>query len=162
MTQASPNPMDAMMAFWKDAWARAGQPGAAGTAASATTDPLAWMPTPDQVRRMQSSFLDALSQASDQYMRSPQFLDALKGAMDSGLQMRRQMEEFMRQRMGEALAPTGQGSADVLAALHEMEARLSARIDDLASRLDGDAGDSGPTSTSDRHGGTRPRRSPKA
>jgi hypothetical protein len=145
MTQNSVHPVEAMMSFWKDAWARsaaAGTPPAAGPGGAAPgSDPLGWMPTPEQVRRMQASFLDALSQASDQYMRSPQFLESMKASLDSGLQMRRQMEELLRRQMAEAMGPSGvaapgHSNADVIGALHELESRLMSRIAELSARLD--------------------------
>ena len=158
------------MAFWKDAWARSAAPGAAG-APGTPGDPFAWMPTPEQVKRLQGSFMDAMAQASDQYMRSPQFLEALKSSLDSGLQARRQMEEFVRRHMGDGLregaaapfATPPQAAAEVLSALNEIESRLSARIDALAARLDAAVGGARPaTSSPEPDGGTRPRRPAKA
>ncbi len=154
---AQPNPMDPMLSFWKEAWARmavaapaGGMPGTAGTAAPDGTasipgfapgvDPLGWMPTPDMLRRMQSAFLDTMASASEQYMRSPQFLDQMKQSFDAALEMRRQMEEMVRRGAtglvsGDPLTTPGQVSADLLAGLRGMESRLNARLDDLATRI---------------------------
>lgn len=163
----TPNPADAMVAFWKDAWARMGAPAPGASAAQPgaasgfpgmsgmsgmpggpnNMDPLGWMPTPEMMRRMQSAFMDAMASSAEQYMRSPQFLESMKQSLDSATQMRRQIEETLRRNVGDAFKTPGQSGGDVVAALHEMEARLAAaltaatdavnaRFDDLGARLD--------------------------
>lgn len=160
---AQPNPMDPMLSFWKEAWARmavaapaGGVPGTPGTAVpgaglpntggfpGAGADPLGWMPTPEMLRRMQSAFLDTMASASEQYMRSPQFVDQMKQSFDAALDMRRQMEEMIRRGAtglggglvaGDPLATPGQAAAELLAGLRAMESRLTARLDDLAMRI---------------------------
>lgn len=143
-----PNPADAMVAFWKDAWSRMG-PTPSGAAATQPTgaataipgmppgmDPFGWVPTPEMMRRMQSAFMDAMASSAEQYMRSPQFLDSMKQSLDAATQMRRQMEETLRRNLGDALKTPGQAGGDVVAALHEMESRLAASIDAVNTRLD--------------------------
>ncbi|HMN96706.1 MAG TPA: hypothetical protein PKC43_09700 [Phycisphaerales bacterium] len=141
------NPADAMLSFWKDAWARmgvgaapAGAPVGTGPAASpfpgaSGADPMAWMPSPEMVRRMQAAFLDAMASSAEQYMRSPQFLESVRHSIESATEMRRQMEELVRRNMGDAMKPPGQAGAEVLAALTEIESRLSARLDQLEALL---------------------------
>src|SRR5262245_29225922 len=104
------NPMDAAMSFWRDAWARVGSAagqgasgGTSGSGAPNAADPMGWMPTPDTVRKMQSAFMDAMAATAEQYMRSPQFLDAMKQSLESAVNMRRQMEEYLRRNMQESL-----------------------------------------------------------
>lgn len=177
--------MDAMMAFWKDAASRVGAAASSGAAGFtggghaaphlgafppgwSGGDPMGWMPTPEQLRRMQGGFLDAMAQASEQYMRSPQFLEAMKSSLESATQMRRQVEELVRKNMGASMgspfATSGEASADVVAVLREMESRLNSRLDDLAARLEAiespieTPGESS-ASTAKPDGGTRPRRS---
>lgn len=126
------NPMDAAMAFWKEAFTRFGSAAqAAGAAAASATsggagpsstpgaapggttplDPAAWMPTPEMVRRMQSAFLDAMAAASEQYMRSPQFLDAMKASLDGALRMRQEMDALLRRQVGEAMSGSSAAAA---------------------------------------------------
>ena len=130
--------MDAAMAFWQEAMSRFTPPGAAnsGAAPAGGVDPAAWMPTPEMAKRMQSAFLDAMTTASEQYMRSPQFMESMKSSFDSALQMRRQMEDYLRRNVGDAARTPGDAEASVVAALHEMEGRLNRRLDELADRID--------------------------
>jgi hypothetical protein len=46
------------------------------------------------------------------------------------------MEEMLRKNMGDALRTPGQAGGDVVATLREMEARITARLDELGGRLE--------------------------
>jgi hypothetical protein len=153
----APNPMDAAAAFWKDAWGRmattmpGGTPGGMGAmpgglpgmpAGMNPADPSTWMPSPDAVKRMQSAFLDAMANFAEQYMRSPQFLEAMRKSMDQGLQLRQQMEQFMKTNMSTAFdAASGGSSSDVIAAIRELESRLGSKLNDLSERISNLEGD---------------------
>lgn len=145
------NPMDAAAAFWKDAWSRMAtqMPGAAPSMGAIPSmnpaDPSTWLPSPDAVKRMQAAFLDAMANFAEQYMRSPQFLEAMKKSMDQGLQLRQQMEQFMKSSMSSAFDTASGGStASVITAIRELESRLNSRLDDLSDRLSDLEGESAP------------------
>ena len=97
---------------------------------------MGWMPTPDMVRRMQSAFLDSLAAASEQYMRSPQFLEAMKSSLDSAVRMRGEMEDYLRRNISDAMGAPGQADMWPVSAVIEMESRLQSRLDEIAQRLD--------------------------
>lgn len=145
----TPPPVDPMTAFWRDVWARgaasmpnmpgmpsmpgmAGMPGAADPGAAAA----AFM-SPDAMRRMQAAFFEAMAQYAEQYMRSPQFLEAMKRSMDQALQLRRQMDDFLKFNMASAFeSATGGSNSEILGAIRQTADQLKAHIDNSIAKLD--------------------------
>ncbi len=143
-SQTPPNPMDAAAAFWKDAWQKmatsmpgGAMPGMPAVPAMNPADPSTWMPSPDAVRRMQTAFLDAMASFAEQYMRSPQFLEAMKRSMDQALDLRQKMEQMMKANLSSAFDTASGGSAsDVMTAIRELDSKLNTKLETLADRLD--------------------------
>lgn len=131
---------DPLTSFWRD-WFAQMQAQAAGAQthaqhAAAHAQPH-WPMTPDAVKQMQSAYLDALARYADQYMRSPQFLDAMKKSLDQALAFRKQVDTMLKDSASGAFtAATGGTSAEILTAVRQAESRLNERLDDISGRID--------------------------
>jgi hypothetical protein len=144
------NPVDPMTAFWRDVWARgaAAMPNMPNMGGMGTIPGMGAMPgmdpaaaaafmSPEVMRRMQSSFFEAMAQYADQYMRSPQFLEAMKRSMDQALQFKRQMDDFLKSNMANAFeTASGGANTEILGAIRQSSAQLQAHLDAHLSRLE--------------------------
>lgn len=136
-----PPPTDPVTAFWRDMWARyAGSAGTHGETPSATGFGAGFgtgaFLSPDAMRRMQAAFYDAMAQYAEQYMRSPQFLEAMKRSMDQALAFRQQMDSFLKSNMATAFeASTGGANSEVLGAIRQVAANLDSRLGQIEARL---------------------------
>lgn len=162
--QATPNSVDPITAFWRDIWARSGATGAMPTMPSMAgmpnipgmptmpgmpampqfpgmpnmTDPAAMSAflTPESLRRMQSAFYEAMAQYAEQYMRTPQFLESMKKSMDQAMQMRQQMDDFLKSNMATAFeSATGGSNSEILGAIRHSTALLQAQIAKIDARV---------------------------
>lgn len=96
-------------------------------------------------KQMQRAYLDAMAKWSDEYMRSPQFLEQLKSSMEQTLAFRKQMEEFIGKASNQAFSGSLMpGPADVLKAVKDMESRMTSRIAEIAERVAALEGESVP------------------
>lgn len=156
-------PVDPITGFWRDVMARSAA--AAGGAAAAAPGagfgmpgfgpgfnpaagfaaPGAGMPygagaaafTPDALRRMQGAFFDAMAQYAEQYMRTPQFLEAMKRSMDQSLQFRRQMDDFLKTNMASAFeSASGGATSEILGAIRQSTSQLQAHIDERLAAME--------------------------
>ncbi len=138
-TSTTPPAVDPITAFWRDMWARStaagagpmpGMPGMPGMG-----DPSAFA-SPEALRRMQSAFYDAMAQYAEQYMRTPQFLESMKKSMDQAMQLRQQMDGFLKSNMATAFeSATGGSNAEILGAIRQSSAQLQAQIAKIDQRV---------------------------
>ena len=98
---------------------------------------------PDAAKQMRGAFFKALSDYCEEYMRSPEFLDSWKQAMDGAIQFRRQMNESLGKMHHEFGGTSRQDVDRTMIALAHLERRLvdvmeraTERIDEVASRVD--------------------------
>lgn len=140
--------VDPFTAFWRDVWARsaASMP---NPMAGAIPNPMggampgfdpqtaAAMFSPEAMRRMQAAFYDAMAQQAEQTMRSPQFLEAMKRSMDQALQVKRQMDDFLKSNLANAFeTATGGANTEILAAIRQSSAQLQAHLDARIDRIE--------------------------
>jgi polyhydroxyalkanoate synthesis regulator phasin len=92
-------------------------------------------PGSDVWKQMQRAFLDAMARYADEFMRSPQFLDAMKQTLDNAMAFRRQMDEMMTQTLRSAQVPTQQDARELADRLHGLERRVIERIDRLEQKV---------------------------
>lgn len=161
-SSSSPPPADPITAFWRDVWARAAasssMPGMPGMPGAAPSDPAGPFLSPDALRRMQAAFFDAMAQYAEQYMRSPQFLDAMKRSMDQAVQFRQQMDDFLKSNMAAAFeSASGGASTEILGAIRQVTAQLQSAIASIDRRLADLEAAIGPKRGASRPGSTRPR-----
>ena len=113
----------------------------AGLSATAAGDPSA-SPT-DATRTARSAMFDALSQQADQYMRSPQFLLAMKQSLDNTIHFQEQLNQFFTKLHHDVQSVARQDIDELLRSLRHIEQRLndatdrmSCCIEQVGKRLD--------------------------
>lgn len=97
---------------------------------------------PELMRQMRSGIFEALAQSWDEYLRSPQFLDAMRQWMDNAVAFRKISNEFLGRVRNEVQAPSRSDIDTVMLAVRHMEKRLLDRLDEMSAhlaRLDGEA-----------------------
>ena len=95
--------------------------------------------TPEMLRQFQNAFLQSLSGYCERYMRTPEFLDGMKRAMDNALTFRQQVNEFLDGAVSAGFRPPGGMPADqtvIVDAVRETERKLRDHIDVLTERLE--------------------------
>lgn len=141
--------VDPITGFWRDVWARSaagagmpgmppipGMPGFPGMGQAGTDASFGAAFTPDAMRRMQGAFYEAMAQYAEQYMRSPQFLEAMKRSMDQAMQLRQQMDGFLKSNMATAFeSATGGSNAEILGAIRQSSSQLQSQIAKIDERL---------------------------
>jgi len=90
----------------------------------------------DMTKEMRSAMFKAWSEHLDQFMRSPDFLDALKQSMGTSLKARKQWNDFMGQVQHGLQMATRQDVDQILSSLHHAERRILDRIEELTEQLE--------------------------
>ena len=103
-------------------------------ATAVSTDPSA--SAPDNARRMRSAMFQAMGQATEQYMRSPQFLQTMQGAINASIEARKQMNDLLTRMHHDAQGTAKQDVDTLQVSVRHMETRVLDRLDEIASRLD--------------------------
>jgi hypothetical protein len=140
MSDQTTTPVDPITGFWRDVWARsaaagANMPGVPGMPMDPSAAAQAFM-SPEAMKRMQAAFYDAMAQYAEQYMRTPQFLESMKKSMDQAMQLRQQMDGFLKSNMATAFeSATGGSHAEILGAIRQSTAQLQSQIAKIDSRV---------------------------
>lgn len=93
-------------------------------------------PPPEMLRQIRAGIFEALSTSWDQFLRSPQFLEATKQWMEQAVAFRKMTTEWMGNVRHEMQAPSREDTDSIMLAVRHMEKRLLDRIEQLAQRLD--------------------------
>lgn len=129
-TTGSANGSDAFTKFWTDYMSRLG-------AAGISTPP---MPSPSEAsRQMQRMMFDAMAKYADDFMRSPQFLEAMKQSLDNALAFRRQIDEFLTNALHATQTPSRSDVDELVALVRNVEERILDRVEALERRLEAGA-----------------------
>jgi hypothetical protein len=98
---------------------------------------------PEFMRQMRAGILQGLSQAWDQFLRSPQFLEGMKQWMDNAMAFRKLTNDFLAKARHETQSTSRDDIDSLMLAVRHMETRvldrveeLTARVEDLNKRLD--------------------------
>jgi hypothetical protein len=93
-------------------------------------------PPPEMARSMRGAMFQAMSRYAQDFMRSPQFLEAMKQSTDTVILFKKALNDFLG-RMQFELQNASRGDMDALfTRLRHMEMRIFDRLDDLAARLE--------------------------
>jgi hypothetical protein len=91
---------------------------------------------PDATRHVRDVTLDALGREADKYMRSPQFLQAIKQTLDTSITARKQLNAFLA-RAHHSVQGVAKQDLDALSlSLRQMETRVLDRLEQLIKRVD--------------------------
>jgi uncharacterized protein (DUF2267 family) len=92
---------------------------------------------PEVVREIRAGVFKALANSWDEFMRSPQFLEAMKHWMENAITFRKLTNDFMANVRNEMQATSRDDVDTIMLAVRHMEKRLLDRIEELAARVDG-------------------------
>ena len=98
---------------------------------------------PQAARDMRSAFLKAWGECCEKYMRSPEFLNAIKQSMGGAIEFRRQLNDMLGKLQHELQGISRQDVDQMMLAMRHLEQRmvdgmdrLSATVETIAVRLD--------------------------
>jgi hypothetical protein len=87
------------------------------------------------LNNMRRMFFDSLARHSEEFMKSEQFLQGMKQAMDAGLAWQQTINQSMQKTLSAAQMPT-RGDTDHIALLvRGLEDRLLSKIEELSDRV---------------------------
>ena len=116
-----------LMELWGEMASRMAMAGTQGNPQSAP---------PEAARRVRATVFQAMAQFADQYMRSPEFLGMLRQGFDNSMKAREQTNEALTRLHHELQGVARKDVESVLRGVHQAEARVVDRLDDLCTRLD--------------------------
>jgi hypothetical protein len=93
-------------------------------------------PPPEIARNMRSAMFQAMSRYAEEFLQSPQFLEAMKQSMDMGVQFRQMVNDFLGRVQFEMQGVTRSDVDALVTRLKHMETRILDRLGDLADRLE--------------------------
>ncbi len=91
---------------------------------------------PDMADQMRKAFFSVLSKHAEEFMRSEQFLAAMKQSLDNALVFKQQMNQFMQQNLKAFNMPTSNDSDHVALLVRGMEERVMEKLEDMESRME--------------------------
>lgn len=92
-------------------------------------------PPPEMAKRMRSGILKVLAESWDEFMRTPEFLEAMKTTFDQSLEFRKMSNDVMTRALHEMQAPARADTDNVLKSVKHLERRLLDEIEELDGRL---------------------------
>ena len=91
---------------------------------------------PDFMRQMRSGIFQALGQSWEQFLRSPEFMQAMKQSMDSAIAFRKATNDWFSKVQHETQTVSRDDIDAVMLTVRHMETRVLDRLEELAARLD--------------------------
>ncbi|MCB1123789.1 MAG: hypothetical protein KJT03_19700, partial [Verrucomicrobiae bacterium] len=94
-------------------------------------------PPPDELKKMRNGVLQVVSQTWDEYMRSPEFMQAMRDNLNNSMQWQKWAKDNankVQSAMGSATKVDMEG---VLVAIQHVERRVLDCLDDMQSKLQG-------------------------
>ena len=92
-------------------------------------------PPPEVLKQIRSGIFEALAQSWDEFMRSPQFLEAMKQWMDTAINFRKMTNDFMGRVRNEMQAPSREDIDTIMLNIRHLEKRLLDRLDELENQV---------------------------
>lgn len=116
---------DPFTGFWTDMM---GRMAGAGVAAPPTS--------PDMMAGMRKAFFGAMTEYADEFMRSEQFLTAMKKSMDSSLALKQQINQFLTSGLQSAQMPSRSDTDHIVLLIRGLEDRVIKKLDALSERIE--------------------------
>lgn len=118
---------DAYMKFWSDLTSKMTAATFAGTPGNTP---------PESAREVRAAMLKAMAESCDQYLRSPQFQEALKQWFANSIRFRSRMNEWLSGMRHEFQGVSRQDVDALVQAVGRLESRVSDGLQRLTERLD--------------------------
>lgn len=91
---------------------------------------------PDIARQMRDMLFSNMSQNTEQYLRSPQFLEMLKQQMDATISFREQINDALTRMHHQTQGVARQDVDNLMLSMRHMETRVLDRLEEITDRLD--------------------------
>jgi hypothetical protein len=91
---------------------------------------------PEAIRQFRDAMLRAMEQYCIEYMRSPEFLEDLRGGMDAAIEARKQLNEMLNRMYSEMQGVTRQDADGMMARMRQIETRVDERLAGIEAKLD--------------------------
>jgi len=92
-------------------------------------------PPPDEMRKMRGGMLKVLAETWDEYMRTPQFMEMMKGSLNGAIDLKRMARDGMNRVHEQFENPSKEDIDGVLMAIRHVERRLLDRLEGLDDRV---------------------------
>jgi len=92
-------------------------------------------PPSDEMRKMRGGMLKVLAETWDEYMRTPQFMEMMKGSLNGALDLKRMARDGMNRVHEQFETPSKEDIDGVLLAIRHVERRLLDRLQGLDDRV---------------------------
>ena len=92
-------------------------------------------PPSDEMRKMRGGMLKVLAETWDEYMRTPQFMEMMKGSLNGALDLKRMARDGMNRVHEQFENPSKEDIDGVLLAIRHVERRLLDRLEGLDDRV---------------------------
>jgi hypothetical protein len=92
---------------------------------------------PELLRDIRSGILNALAKSWDEFLRSPQFQEAMKQWMDQAIAFRKMSHDLMGKVRKEMQAPSRDDIDAIMLSMRHMETRILDRLETLEKQLNG-------------------------
>jgi len=89
----------------------------------------------DAAKQMQRVFFDSMAKYAEEFMRSEQFLTAMKQTMDQSLQMKKVFDDFLVKAQRGVQAPVRADVDDIASLMRAIENRVLNRLDALEDKI---------------------------
>jgi hypothetical protein len=86
--------------------------------------------------QMRKSMFGAMAEYADEFMRSEQFLQAMKQGMDNSLALKQQIDQLLTKNLQSAQMPTIADTDNIALLLRGMEERMVGKLDELSERVE--------------------------
>lgn len=93
-------------------------------------------PPPEAARQVRSAMFNAMSRFTDQFMRTPEFLELTKQTINGAIQLREQFNEMLTKLHHDFQGVALQDVECLLAGMHQLESRVVDRLEVVTQRLD--------------------------
>src|SRR5271167_3823152 len=91
-------------------------------------------PPSDEMRKMRGGMLKVLAETWDEYMRTPQFMEMMKGSLNGAIDLKRMARDGMNRVHEQFENPSKEDIDGVLMAIRHVERRLLDRLEGLDDR----------------------------
>lgn len=116
--------------LWMDFWSRM------ATAALSAQPPTVSASPADAATQARDAMLEAASQWTDQFMRSPPFLEQMRRSMDATIELRQQMNQWMTRAHHEMQSTARQDIESLMSTIRHLEQRLLDRLEQACERIE--------------------------
>jgi hypothetical protein len=91
---------------------------------------------PEFAKQLRSMGFQSMAQYTEEFMRSPQFLEAMKQSMEMAISFRKQMNDFLTGMQHNLQGVARQDIDSLMLSVRHMETRVLESMDDIASKLE--------------------------